>query len=109
MVHLSKYPVFGRNGIYRVDVVEGKSKLMTVVIYKYLGKSKFLKKDQYEHLYGNHLTREFFRPKEWNYDYVTMAKHQVKEYEDTLEENQPHYPMKIRGIEAFENWDGKTV
>lgn len=43
----------------------------------------------------------------WNYDYVGMAKQEVRKYENSIAEKLLRKRLEAEGLEAFAEWDGK--
>jgi hypothetical protein len=105
---LSKFPVASENGnIYRVDI-EAHDYPNTdyyVTLYKEeisrRGKIKFVRIAGGEYDPGN---RYNFR--DWHYDFTKMAKHKVKQYEDSLETSRKYNSKLYESVCGFEKWDG---
>lgn len=107
---LSKFPVTSENGnIYRVDIDthDFPNTEYYVTLYKeertWRNKIKFKRVAGGEYDYGNR-----YNIRDWNYDFIKMAMHKIKQFEDSLETARK-YNLKINeSTRAFEKWDGDT-
>lgn len=107
-MYLSKYPVISSSGNeYKVDVFDAGYGFIRVALYKYIGISRFLKREKYELLYGGSLTDRHYDPDKYNHDYVEIAKTQVAHYEEMLELQRKRKDNHERNLKKFYDWDGK--
>ncbi|WP_299831586.1 hypothetical protein [uncultured Metabacillus sp.] len=107
-MYLSKHPVISKEGNeYRVDVAEIEFGYIGVAIYKYVGLSKFRKREKFKVLYGGSIWDRHYDPSKYNYDYVKMAKTQVEHYEGLLKTEEKNTRAHSDGIEKFNSWNGK--
>ncbi|MEM4994786.1 hypothetical protein WKH56_19690 [Priestia sp. SB1] len=112
---LTKFPVVSRSGKeYMINISRTRGGgLVKVQINKYIGKSKILRKDKFDYL-----RTETYRPEDYNYNYVEIAKNAVeyhelrietlrRECEQMKQEALERMLKQQDGIEAFKNWSGK--
>lgn len=103
---MKKFPVVSRNGIeYLVKInrhgggAEGK-------VYQYkiipLVNIKFLKRVDNPFGWGI-----YFNEKEWDFNYIGMARRCVEVYESKISESIRNSKKQKEQQKLFENWDGK--
>ncbi|MFK7678643.1 hypothetical protein ACI3ER_11435 [Bacillus sp. Wb] len=114
MEELIKFPVISKSGKeYRIDIAQIRRSLVKVQINKYIGKSKILRRDQFDYL-----RTETYNPEKYNYDYVEIAKNAVEYHEFRIEalrrecEQMKQQALermlkKQDGINTFKEWDGR--
>ena len=105
---MKKFPVISERGNeYRVDVIEDRiyrDHYSVYVYHRYIGwfgRERF----QYLNEYFMGYPRSYDANK-FNFDFIAMAKHEIKRMEDAWEEYEKRERMKADAVRKFEEWDG---
>lgn len=107
MKMLSKYPVTGSYGEYKVDLHKSYVTMgmyqWVVKVYKYYPNrklKKYKKLHKYESGWGNYYDKYIGK-------YIELATEAVKQYENIIEKETTRKSDHEQGIKEFELWDGK--
>lgn len=99
---MKKYPVTSDSGnVYEVRVKDGVGIFGVTEVSVYGHRTG---------IFGNNRKRWLssgeYLPDGWAYDYVAMARSQVRKYEESIAEEIRRKRQQAQGIEAFAEWDG---
>lgn len=107
--YLSKYPVISEKGnLYRVDICEDRLFEDTVVCTLYKKERGIFGGTKWERLNGGSFNRSCYCESSWEYDYVEIAKEEVKKYEKLVDTQKDSDRKRREGMKKFGDWGGEV-
>lgn len=102
-IYLEKFPVVSTNGTqYRVTIFQDNFGVYSELHTK---KRSWFGRDRFKKVSGG-IYAGRYNLANWNYDFVAIAHHTVKRYEDTISAHHKAERRKQEGIAKFKEWDG---
>jgi hypothetical protein len=107
--YLEKYPVISSNGNeYSVTVSQDRYVNKRVTAQVFIIRKGLFGRIRFVSVWGGDMfDRKLYNEDEWSYDYIAIALHAVRKYEDMLEDKRQHESDRSQGAKRFEDWDGR--
>jgi hypothetical protein len=110
--YLSKYPVVSDSGKeYRVDIYPDHLYARHVIcgIFTVVEKRNIFGKERkkFRQLNNTNIGRTIYEEKKFNYDYIAIAREEIKAYEDECREYEEFKQGRNTGIKNFNRWIGR--